>query len=291
MKLPIILVLISVLLGCSNSFSRSEDNSAGDMKLLSRLIAENKPIYLEGLVFKEELDLHKLGTLSKLSTRTSVSNLKLPIYFKNCTFKKGIRSYSDEGESIVISFFEGLQFENCTFNGDLDFSGAHFRLPVYWHNNIFKGEVKLNGATFEHLFSFTENNVYGNWNSNLITFRGPVNFYKSAFNEISVFQEAQFNGSANFTKCKFMHNTDFTMIRAREDIFFTFGFFGGRTWFNSSEWSGLTEFHQTTFEAEVNFDRIRSSREPDFRNTKFSLEPSFDNFLVTLTKPYYYFQN
>jgi uncharacterized protein YjbI with pentapeptide repeats len=289
MKLLVLIALTAFLAGCSNSFSRKDNPSSYGMAHLIELVKKAEPIYLEGLVFEEQIDLYRLGTSSKLSGRTSAADVGVPIYFKNCTFEKGIRSYTTTEDQAIISIFKGLSFEGCTFNGTVDMTGAIFKSPVYWQNNIFKDGIKLNGATFEHLFSFIANIVYGNWNSNQTIFRGKADFYESSFNDISFFQGAQFNGTANFAKCSFLDNTDFTLTRTRDDLFYTYAHFYGRTWFNGSEWSGKAEFHDTKFEGETHFDRVRTFREPDFRSTAFSVDPTFDNFTIALTNQFNYF--
>jgi|GEM_PF-4643545 len=286
MKSIVYLFLIILISGCSDSISREGNSSPDDMADLIHQVKSNQAVFIEGKVFEGKIDLHQLGMLGKISSRTSASIISVPIYFKNCTFSGGIRSYADNGDRQIITIFEGLGFENCTFEGEVDLTGAHFRSPTHWQNNIFRKGIKINGATFEQNFSFQSNSVHGNWTANQADFRGKADFFESSFNNVSFFQGVQFNGTANFAKCSFLQNTDFTMIRARENLFFSYAHFSERSWFNGADWQGIAEFHKTKFDGEASFDRILSRRKPDFRNTNFSVTPQFQDFSVTVTKNY-----
>jgi len=103
------------------------------------------------------------------------------IFFKECTFW-------DDIDFRFITFKKGLTFEKCTFDKELNFKNKTFEKgsKVRIQNSKKIANVNFENTTFKDLADFYGSYFY------------DTNFFKTTFEDISVFTEAVFHKDINF---------------------------------------------------------------------------------------------
>jgi hypothetical protein len=101
------------------------------------------------------------------------------ITFNQCVFKEAF---------VLSSYDEGLVFEHCSFEGNIDFTDAKLDLDIQFFECTFHKKVTLENTNFN----------------------GNVEFLRTTFKEPITFFKTRFNKSVSFTQCTFEENALFT---------------------------------------------------------------------------------
>ena len=136
--------------------------------------------------------------------------------FSNCEFKSKISLHKPENKYEITEFHNGINFENCIFNGEIEFrnlvSGTPLPNDKYYNNEretnfkncIFKKRVDFSNAKFC-------NDVYFN-NSHFYDF---ADFHECEFEKTACFYGATFHNKAilNFSQAIFKENLNFVNVK------------------------------------------------------------------------------
>lgn len=188
-----------------------------------------------------------------------------------------------------------LEFEGCTFDGDLSF------IPLKEGFSAFMGTAIFRNCTFEGLVSGRMTQFLGQLNFGKCrfkkganfqnaTFLGPVgfrecvfdadilfqnclfmkesNFMTSNFYGVSLFQSSRFMEKAQFGNAIFHANADFTLCRFQEGVSFDYARMEGKLDFTDSRNDGLLSFRKAELKR-TQLTNVRSFGPVRFIETTF----------------------
>lgn len=128
------------------------------------------------------------------------------IEFKECIFKKNIKSRCDKDFEKKICFhqtiFEGNVYFMSIFKDEVTFSESQFNKEAIFSKSIFKKSISFEKSIFNGNAHFAESKFEGGANFNLSEFCKNAHFYEASFKEMPNFFQAIFNGNINFTDTK-----------------------------------------------------------------------------------------
>ena len=127
-------------------------------------------------------------------------------------------------------FGEYADFSNCIISGELslvggiicgcDFSGAHFKDPVRFHQTVFRGlswfknttfdaAIEFSGVCFANDARFDTTRFYHKANFRNTEFRGVAVIDTAEFHDCADFNNTIFNSNLSAEECRFHKFTDF----------------------------------------------------------------------------------
>jgi uncharacterized protein YjbI with pentapeptide repeats len=219
--------------------------------VVEQAIAENEAV--------EEVDLQH----SVFNGRFDISDAVIEASLKlDCT--------EFESFSAPNTVFEGdVSFRECSFDGDVNLSGA-----------TFEGDVSFKRVSFSQVADFSET-----------AFEGDVDLRYSTYTGVdTTFQDANFAGEAlvsgvtfdeaNFTGADFAEDTDFSNTTFRGETKFQYADFEGYADFKSTDFTdnstfrGVdfldgTTFNDASFQGWVTFLNVEFERDSDFSDAWF----------------------
>jgi hypothetical protein len=139
-------------------------------------------------------------------------------------------------------------FRDCTFEGSLDLTGAHFRIPVVFENCTFD-EIRAEGAWFEDDITIRESRI-----------TGTVDAFEARFVRDAIFTDTTFEAPAKFDEAAFEDDTRFDGARFANVARFRAATFEGK----SNEFDDNASFVGTTFAAAAEFTQA------DFEHVVFT---------------------
>lgn len=128
-------------------------------------------------------------------------------------------------------YSDGASFDDATFQGDADFSGA-----------IFLGTVHFDGATFQGGADFSGAIFLGTAHFDGATFQGDAGFRSATFKSTAWFRRATFQNNAWFDGATFQSTAWFEGVTFQGKTTFLKAIFKRVTYFYSAELKGKPEF-------------------------------------------------
>ena len=200
---------------------------------LEKMLRSGKAIYIENVVFSEEVDLLALVEYTKISKGLQQADIDVPISFINCTFEGKVSGFErDEQMQTQLYFHSSLSFVNCRFKqevnlrgisvvGRADFSGSTFEGTTQFESSIFYGECSFKSCSFKQEVRF-QNTFFGN----------KAQFFELYSDQNFSMQSAVFMGEASFNAARFMGYADFSLTDFRSKLFFNKAQFNQRADFS-----------------------------------------------------------
>ncbi len=166
-------------------------------------------------------------------------------------------------------FPEEVNFNNTIFKDKVDFSKAEIKEQA-----TFQGASLEQGAKFYKTI-FNDLSYFGN-----AQFKGDVNFDRAWFRDISYFNETRFKNSssfcqiefekcANFSKSRFTGETIFSAAQFRADAIFSGAIFKGEPDFENAVFLGISDFKKVIFKEKANFRDATFIGTADFQEAVF----------------------
>lgn len=138
------------------------------------------------------------------------------VIFSHCEFEDKLSLYRLKGSNEAIEFHNGMNFENCIFNGEVEFRNLVSGTPLpnhKYHNN--ERETNFKNCIFKKRVDFSNakfcNDVYFN-NSHFCDF---ADFHECEFEKTACFYGATFHNKAipNFSQAIFKGNLNFVNVK------------------------------------------------------------------------------
>ena len=138
------------------------------------------------------------------------------VIFSHCEFEDKLSLYRLKGSNEAIEFHNGMNFENCIFNGEVEFRNLVSGTPLpnhKYHNN--ERETNFKNCIFKKRVDFSNakfcNDVYFN-NSQ---FYDSADFHECEFEKTACFYGATFYNEAipNFSQAIFKENLNFVNVK------------------------------------------------------------------------------
>lgn len=255
----LIFLILMFLTLANHAYADSSENVLQEVKareILSK-IEKGEPIKLDHVRVPDDLDLSKLALPTKY--------LRKKITTKNFII--------DSRSSVIIT--SRMEITSSTFDGLVDFSGAHFNETIALSGSTFKGEASFGGCTFGSDADFSGVAFNDTANFGFATFRGYSDYHNAKFDEWAGFtgatftdvdiKFAAFNGTADFTDATFGKYTSFGASTFQEDAKFL-----------DSAFEGYADFRLAKFEGDANFDGTTFDKEAQFSTAVFNGSASFE---------------
>jgi len=194
-------------------------------------------------------------------------------------------------------------FRDCTFEGPIDLTGTHLKIPVVFENCTVGG-IEAEGAWFEDDVELRESAVRGAvdcFETRFVrdarftgtTFEAPANFDEAAFEDdtrfdgvrfanVARFRAASFEGKSNelddnasFIGTAFADDAEFTQARF-EHVVFADATVGGEARFREADFTGDADFTDITFEGDAVFDEVDVDADINLEGATFTEGASFE---------------
>lgn len=181
-------------------------------------IDHNQPVSYENATIEGDLDLTSLSNRERVregnrgETETYLATVRVPLTFRNCTFRGKVLGYRTEqavggllrlnGVLYNADFNEALTFENCTFDDDAAFKYSRIRQRATFTGCRFREGANFKYALFDSASDFSN-----------CTFRVAADFKYTHFNETTAFRNARFDGAADFKYTQFTERVSFREAR------------------------------------------------------------------------------
>jgi hypothetical protein len=173
-------------------------------------------------------------------------------------------------------FTKPLYFNDTTFYGEADFSGAAFSEDAYFIEAKFSKGANFDQATFSGVASFYSAKFSRLFTSfGKATFSKKADFHGAAFSKGASFIEAKFSAHASFGGAAFSKLASFGGAAFSEDAYFVRAAFSDRANFVRAAFSKLASFGEAAFSNEADFRRAAFSDRANFRRAAFSNEADF----------------
>ncbi len=290
MRLLILLIPILFILGCNQAMVKIDGRQVMSSEDLKSMIQKGNSIFIKDAVFKENIHFEQITRVHVTGKGNAITEIPVSIVFENCVFMGKITAHSNlqEGVKLRTQFTGSLSFEGCLFEKPVRLNGAIFKSPGFWRKNLFRADVDITGALFDHHFSFTENMLDGQFRSNQTRFRSSADFFGSEFNGITFLQGSIFSEDALFLNTTFNGSLDFTLSRVFGGLYFNHSKINGRALFNGSKWSDRVEFNSVDFKSTVEFKRVEFIQRPEFHKANFKKTPDFQDASILIRNQFHF---
>ncbi|MFD3499843.1 pentapeptide repeat-containing protein [Streptomyces sp. NPDC058678] len=158
-------------------------------------------------------------------------------------------------------------FEECTFEGNIDFSDSLFEHLALFNRCKFRGLADFNRATFQGGSIFAESEFtrasfvraifQGVGHFKECTF-GNADFTETTFQSFAQFDDSEFLDTCTIT-ATFEDDATFIQIKSAKEIDFSYSSFNGAAAFARSEFTGQVKFDSVRFVRQARFDGVSSS--------------------------------
>jgi uncharacterized protein YjbI with pentapeptide repeats len=155
--------------------------------------------------------------------------------------------------------FTAARFDQATFQGITQFSGAIFQGLASFDEATFQTFPWFSGATFQREARFIQ-----------ATFERGV-----SFGRVPGFEGATFQGAALFLGAILRRTSDFTAVRLQDDTLFHRASFQGLTLFTEATFQGRAQFSETIFQEEAEFDGATCRGDAGFAGAIVCRDASF----------------
>lgn len=179
-------------------------------------IASGQEVRLSGCTISGELDVNRL-----LSEDEGFDTSELEL--------------EDVGDSLQLTLPEVLEFDSCTFEGnvcfappwgkptilkvifakEVMFNSSVFRGQSRFTNSVFNDVVSFNGCVFDAIATFRGTTYKDEGKFQTVTFTGYGLFEKAVFEKIARFTNTCFTRGGNFTNVKFLGRADFSGVYSK----------------------------------------------------------------------------
>lgn len=145
--------------------------------------------------------------------------------FSNCEFKSKISLHIFENKYRKTEFHNGINFENCIFNGEVEFKNLVSGTPLpnnkYYNNGretnfkncIFEKDVDFSNAKFFNEVHFDNSHFKKYANFQKCEFEKTACFYGVTFDKVLNFSQANFKGNLNIVNANL--NFDFDDLKEK----------------------------------------------------------------------------
>jgi hypothetical protein len=169
------------------------------------------------------------------------------------------------------SWFEKeVSFRGAEFCGIANFGNTLFSAETYFGSTKFSDLcTNFSGVRFEGDIDFTHAHFSGTANFDGASFGGTASFWQANFLADSNFKGASFKGYSSFLKCSFIGNADFRFSNFHQDATFEITDFSGSSVFLNSHFHGNINFYNSNFNGNVSFENAKLSGRAEFIASKF----------------------
>jgi hypothetical protein len=237
---------------------------------LSQLIKNHQDVYIENQTFEDEIDFTSFLKKHLVSEGVDQVHIQSGITFKNCVFKKPVRSFVSTESQVTLSHFEkNLTFLECTFEDEVNFRGSQINGRVDFTKSTFRGVANFEETRYQQ-------NAFFNWckfekehrfqNS---FFLQKANFMNTEYVDNASFQSSTFNAELQLSASKFYKYADLSLIDCR-----------GNALFNYTEFWDRADISNAHFGQNFSFVSAQNQR-TNFGRTKFMGTSVFHKSMAT----------
>lgn len=169
----------------------------------------------------------------------------------------------DENGKFIIT--SPIKFEDCKFEGILDFTQTVFRKPIFLVRVII-----YNNTTFD------ESEFYREVHFEKVYFLGSSSFKDVAFRSYAYFVGNRFNRSADFSHDIFK-NADFSNTQFIGDVTLRYAIFAGDANFYTTRFFQVGNLQDITFKSGADFRYASFAGDTEFGGDKFEKYAYFDD--------------
>ncbi|MFB7424715.1 pentapeptide repeat-containing protein [Streptomyces hydrogenans] len=168
------------------------------------------------------------------------------------------------GQSNPQLIIQSANFEQATFNCEINLVGAKFVNDARFNKATFNHEARFTRATFQRFADFGQSK-----------FMHAAKFSEASFHSVAEFAEAEFKDNTFFDKANFLGVSQFNEAHFHGLVRFIGSIFSGSTQFDSSKFDAPAYFNNTHFKKPVLFSLARFSEATNFRECTFTEEAYF----------------
>lgn len=254
--------------------------SQGQACISSNQKNANEKVEGEGPVLSFKAKSFKATDLSGLLVSKKGAHIS-QLEFDECTFEGDV-SFGPLLDG--FSVFTGTAiFRNCVFEGTVSGKMTQILGQLSFGKCRFKKVVNFQNATFLGPVGFRECVCDGDIMFQNGLFMKEANFMTSNFYGVSLFQSSRFMEKAQFGNAIFHANADFTMCRFQEGVSFDYARIEGKIDFTDSRNDGLFSFRKTELKRAY-LTNLKSFGPIRFIETTFSDSLDTKGLLMVLDK-------
>ena len=239
------ILLAVVIIICFNCES-IQTKPKNEFNLKDR-IKQGKSILITDKEFNSPIDFTEITEQILINENILQVNIRVPVTFKNCVFKKPVIAYKkvSSNEVILSAFWGNLSFIDCVFEDQVNFRET----IVYGITNFTKSHFN-SFANFEGV-SFNQNTYFTNAIFEKETrfqnsfFSKKSNFLNTTYLDKTSFQNGTFNGELQFSNSTFNAYADFSLVDCKDNVFFNYAIFESTADFNNSNFYQNFNFIKT----------------------------------------------
>ncbi len=184
-------------------------------------INSHTAIFLKGVEITGDLDLTKLDNMQEEKQNSSdkvfISTVTSTIHFSNCRFMGNVLGYfnPDERKPYVknstvynTNFMAGVNFENCSFDKEVNFKYSAFSTKVSFAGSHFNDETFFKYSKFDEGPNFAGVQFKKNAIFKYVEFPAGFDFSNAIFENEADFKYAKLN-YGSFAHTQFKNGSDF----------------------------------------------------------------------------------
>jgi len=172
-----------------------------------------------------------------------ICHIRSAIQFENCTFTGEVRGYLNEEESEELynaNFYKEVIFRDCIFKEDVNFKYSKFPEATSFEGSTFEDEAFFKYSFFGDETSFAD-----------VDFEGEATFKYTEFPHSVSFKQANFRDDANFKYTKFPQGTNFASVVFHQEANFKYAKFRSPSNFKNTDFGNHTNFKYTKIDGRV----------------------------------------
>lgn len=284
--LPFLLTAFGYLLmsQCAAKIPSDEQKTVSAQKIIGQ-INKGEHIYYENVSITGTLDFTEVTQQYFDSNKTVRHEVSSSITFVNCIFKNELIAYKkDDIKTHFVSFFRNVSFQNCRFEGEVNFKEVTVNELANFAKTTFDKKATFEGSDFRNKLIFTECTFYDTAKFQGILCRRDANFMKSNFEGQLSFQNATFENNAQFSATNYLKYADFTNVTAKNTFLHNYANFNERLVFNNATFYNRTEFINCDFKQLIDFEQAAFYSDIIFAKSNFE-EVNMNKVLFAKGKP------
>ncbi len=273
-----LLCIFAFCLACYSCSSRGDEKvNAADMVSAA---TKGENLTYSNTTFTGDMMLADSNTAVSASAVQAVSYVRGTLVFHDCKFTGRVMGSIKAGQITYSTTLErSVYFDNCVFEGEVDFNSAAmqgactfikctFKKPVQFNHALFSGEVSFAGCTFLEGAGFQQSTFMSSAFFSEAHFERECSFQNAYFYRDATFNLASFDGYADFTQASFYSHMLCNYTHSKKNMVLSECTFRGRAEFVSADWI-RAEIENSTFYARTLFDKGNFSDSFSLHGSKF----------------------